>query len=88
MAPPRTSGPVKFRLEGEGYNVITTTDGEAAVETAVDAGFSLGADDYLMTLFSPQELRARVGAHLADGTAGPLGSRGGSPRRRRRRRPR
>jgi hypothetical protein len=28
-----------FRLEGEGYNVITATGGEAAVETAVDAGF-------------------------------------------------
>ena len=103
---------VKFRLEREGYEVLTATDGDAALELArserpdlcvldvmmpkrsgfdvlrelrgddscagmkvimltaraqyrdVDVGFSLGADDYITKPFSPQELRARIGAHL------------------------
>jgi DNA-binding response OmpR family regulator len=104
---------VKFRLEREGYRVVTAPDGQAALELArteqpdlcvldvmmpkrsgfdvlrelrsdsecahmkvimltaraqdrdVDAGFSLGADDYITKPFSPQELRVRIGAHLA-----------------------
>jgi two-component system alkaline phosphatase synthesis response regulator PhoP/two-component system response regulator VicR len=108
---------VKFRLEREGYTVLTAADGDAALELArtqrpdlcvldvmmpkrsgfevlralredcehqdmkvimltaraqdrdVDAGFSLGADDYITKPFSPQELRVRVGAHLAKRSA-------------------
>src|SRR3954468_8946282 len=104
---------VKFRLEREGYDVLTATDGDEALALArrqqpdlcvldvmmpkrsgfdvlrelrndpqlagmkvimltaraqdrdVDAGFSLGADDYITKPFSPQELRVRVNAHLA-----------------------
>jgi DNA-binding response OmpR family regulator len=104
---------VKFRLEREGYHVLTATDGDEALDLArrqqpdlcvldvmmpkrsgfdvlrelrsdpqladikvimltaraqdhdVDAGFSLGADDYISKPFSPQELRVRVSAHLA-----------------------
>jgi two-component system, OmpR family, alkaline phosphatase synthesis response regulator PhoP len=103
---------VKFRLEREGYEVLTAIDGEAALQLArserpdlcvldvmmpersgfdvlrelrsdhscagmkvimltaraqhrdIDVGFSLGADDYITKPFSPQELRARIGAHL------------------------
>ena len=103
---------VKFRLEREGYEVLTAIDGEAALQLArserpdlcvldvmmpersgfdvlrelrsdhscagmkvimltaraqhrdVEVGFSLGADDYITKPFSPQELRARIGAHL------------------------
>jgi len=104
---------VRFRLEREGHEVITATDGEEALEMAraeqpdlcvldvmmpkrsgfevlrelradpgcasikvimltarahdrdVDAGYALGADDYVTKPFSPQELRVRVNAHLA-----------------------
>jgi two-component system, OmpR family, alkaline phosphatase synthesis response regulator PhoP len=104
---------VKFRLEREGYEVLTAIDGEAALQLArseqpdlcvldvimpkrsgfdvlrelrsddscagmkvimltaraqhrdVEVGFSLGADDYITKPFSPQELRARIGAHLS-----------------------
>jgi DNA-binding response OmpR family regulator len=104
---------VKFRLERDGYEVLTAADGETALQVArdehpdlcvldvmmpkrsgfdvlrdlradaacnhmkvimltaraqdrdLDAGFSLGADDYITKPFSPQELRARIGAHLA-----------------------
>jgi two-component system alkaline phosphatase synthesis response regulator PhoP len=81
---------VKFRLEREGYEVVTAPDGQAALELArseqpdlcvldvmmpkrsgfdvlreLRAGFSLGADDYITKPFSPQELRVRIGAHLA-----------------------
>jgi DNA-binding response OmpR family regulator len=103
---------VKFRLEREGYEVLTAADGDEALEIAraevpdlcildvmmpkrtgfdvlrelraderyagmkilmltaraqdrdVDAGFSLGADDYVTKPFSPQDLRLRVSAHL------------------------
>jgi DNA-binding response OmpR family regulator len=103
---------VKFRLEREGYEVLTAADGEEALEAArterpdlcildvmmpkrngfdvlreiradarcagmkvlmltaraqdrdVDAGFGLGADDYITKPFSPQDLRLRVAAHL------------------------
>jgi DNA-binding response OmpR family regulator len=103
---------VKFRLEREGYRVLTAADGDAALQVArdqrpdlcvldvmmpkrsgfdvlrelraderfnttkvimltaraqdrdVDAGFSLGADDYVTKPFSPNELRVRISAHL------------------------
>ncbi len=103
---------VKFRLEREGYRVVTAADGDAALQVAraespdlcvldvmmpkrsgfdvlrelraderfnstkvimltaraqdrdVDAGFSLGADDYVTKPFSPNELRVRISAHL------------------------
>ncbi len=103
---------VKFRLEREGYRVLTAADGDAALHVArtehpdlcvldvmmpkrsgfdvlrelraderfnstkvimltaraqdrdVDAGFSLGADDYVTKPFSPNELRVRISAHL------------------------
>jgi DNA-binding response OmpR family regulator len=103
---------VKFRLEREGYRVLTAADGDAALQVArderpdlcvldvmmpkrsgfdvlrelraderfnttkvimltaraqdrdVDAGFSLGADDYVTNPFSPNELRVRISAHL------------------------
>src|SRR6476661_4972593 len=104
---------VKFRLEREGYEVLTAVDGDAALQVArseqpdlcvldvmmpkrsgfdvlrelraderfnstkvimltaraqdrdVDAGFSLGADDYVTKPFSPNELRVRISAHLS-----------------------
>lgn len=104
---------VKFRLEREGYRVLTAADGDAALQVArseepdlcvldvmmpkrsgfdvlrelraderfnrtkvimltaraqdrdVDAGFSLGADDYVTKPFSPNELRVRISAHLS-----------------------
>ena len=103
---------VKFRLEREGYRVLTAADGDTALQVArteqpdlcvldvmmpkrsgfdvlrelraderfnstkvimltaraqdrdVDAGFSLGADDYVTKPFSPNELRVRISAHL------------------------
>jgi DNA-binding response OmpR family regulator len=103
---------VKFRLEREGYRILTAADGDAALNVAraeqpdlcvldvmmpkrsgfdvlrelraderfnrtkvimltaraqdrdVDAGFSLGADDYVTKPFSPNELRVRISAHL------------------------
>jgi DNA-binding response OmpR family regulator len=104
---------VQYRLEREGYEVLTASDGDEALAKArealpdlcvldvmmprrsgfdvlrelragdatadikvimltaraqdrdVDAGFQLGADDYITKPFSPQELRVRVSAHLA-----------------------
>ena len=35
-----------------------------AQDRDVDAGFSLGADDYVTKPFSPNELRVRISAHL------------------------
>jgi two-component system alkaline phosphatase synthesis response regulator PhoP len=103
---------VKFRLEREGYEVVTAADGDDALTAARDgrpdlcvldvmmprrSGFdvlrairddescagmkvimltmpaqerdvrlalSLGADDYIVKPFTPQELRARIRAHL------------------------
>jgi DNA-binding response OmpR family regulator len=102
----------RFRLEREGYHVLTAEDGETALELAraelpevcvldvmmpkrsgfdvlhelradercrgikvimltpraqardVDAGRSLGADDFIRKPFTPQELRMRIGAQL------------------------
>ncbi len=107
----------RFRLEREGYHVLTAGDGETALELAraehpdlcvldvmmpgrsgfdvlhelradnrcrdikvimltphgrgrdVEAGRSLGADDFIRKPFTAQELRARVGAQLR--AAGP-----------------
>jgi DNA-binding response OmpR family regulator len=67
-SPPKRSGfeVLKALREDESHRdmkvIMLTT---RAQDRDVDAGFSLGADDYLTKPFSPQQLRVRVGAHLA-----------------------
>ena len=46
----------------DGMKVIMLT--ARAQDRDVDAGFSLGADDYITKPFSPKELRVRISAHL------------------------
>jgi DNA-binding response OmpR family regulator len=57
--PPRPTA--RLRLSSPTASTLTAR----AQDRDVDAGFSLAADDYLTKPFSPQELRVRVGAHLA-----------------------
>jgi DNA-binding response OmpR family regulator len=67
MMPKRSGFDVLRELRADpecaGMKVIMLT--ARAHDRDVDAGFALGADDYITKPFSPQELRVRVSTHLA-----------------------
>ena len=67
MMPKRSGFDVLRELRSDpslmGVKVIMLT--ARAQDADVDAGFSLGADDYITKPFSPQELKVRIAAHLA-----------------------
>jgi two-component system, OmpR family, alkaline phosphatase synthesis response regulator PhoP len=67
MMPKRSGFDVLRELRADpecaGRKVIMLT--ARAHDRDVDAGFALGADDYITKPFSPQELRVRVSTHLA-----------------------
>jgi DNA-binding response OmpR family regulator len=67
MMPKRSGFDVLRELRNDqeltGMKVIMLT--ARAQDADVDAGFTLGADDYITKPFSPQELKVRIGAHLA-----------------------